>query len=744
MKKLFLMVLVCFSLSALAQTNFNVQFRSQLPYGSTVDLSNIWGYVDSLGNEYALVGAQTGLSIVDVTNPNNPIQKFFVPGTNSFWREVQVWGKYAYVTTEGCCNGLQIINLSNLPAGVTSKNWTGTGAVAGQVGRIHSVHIRNGYAYLNGSQLFGGASLIANLADPWNPGYVGNTQMSLSGNLRYVHDCYVRNDTMWAAHIYGGFYSVINVSNKAAPSLITTQATPGNYTHNTWLSDSGRRVLYTTDEVSNSVLAAYDVTSTGNMTLLDRLQNVPGSGSILHNTYIRNNFAVNSYYKDGIMIADVSRPDNLIVTGRYDTYTQGSGNGFNGAWGVYPYLPSGNILVSDIDNGLFVLTPTYVRACYLEGTVRDSCTNATINNVTVKILSGTHQDELSKLNGDYKTGTALAGTFTVTFSKTGYQTRSISNVSLQNGVLTALNVRMLPANAVQIAGGVVSNVLCNSASTGSIDLSISSGLAPVSYAWSSGAVSQDLNGLPAGSYTVTVTDAQGCTFSAVYAVTQPQALVQNSVIVQPSCSLATNGNLTVVVNGGTAPYNFQWNIIPPVVSAAAQKMLLATPANPPQAGSALLAGDTATLANVGAGLYQLVLTDNNGCSSQSTYTVNNPANPCSVLISMRVFVEGLYTGLQSMQPLLSGAATDTLVLQLRQAQAPFALLASSTATVSTTGWVTFTFPPSLWQQTCYLVIRHRNALETWSKVPLFIPAGSQQYILTDSSIPVLRPSSLMD
>jgi hypothetical protein len=131
---------------------------------------------------------------------------------------------------------------------------------------------------------------IANLADPWNPVYVGNTQMSLSGNLRYVHDCYVRNDTMWAAHIYGGFYSVINVSNKAAPSLITTQSTPGNYTHNTWLSDSGRRVLYTTDEVSNSVLAAYDVTSTGNMTLLDRLQNVPGSGSILHNTYIRNNF----------------------------------------------------------------------------------------------------------------------------------------------------------------------------------------------------------------------------------------------------------------------------------------------------------------------------------------------------------------------------------------------------------------------------------------------------------------------
>jgi hypothetical protein len=130
--------------------------------------------------EYALVGTQTGLSIVDVTNPVAPVLKFQVPGTNSFWREVQTWGKYAYVTTEGCCNGLQIVDLSNLPASINSKFWTGTGAVAGQVGRIHSLHIRDGYVYLNGSQLFGGAALIVSLNDPWNPVYVSNTAMSFA------------------------------------------------------------------------------------------------------------------------------------------------------------------------------------------------------------------------------------------------------------------------------------------------------------------------------------------------------------------------------------------------------------------------------------------------------------------------------------------------------------------------------------------------------------------------------------
>ena len=246
------LLVTVFFVSGLAQTNFNVQFRSQLPYGATVELSNIWGYVDSLGNEYALVGAQNGLSIVDVTNPANPIVKFTVAGTNSFWREVQVRGKYAYVTTEGCCNGLQIINLSNLPASVSSKYWTGSGAIAGTLGRIHSLHIRDSYLYLNGSQLFGGAALIVSLTDPWNPVYLSNTSAGFSGNIRYIHDCFVRNDTLWGANIYAGYFSVFNVSNKSNPIFISSQNTPNNFTHNTWMADNGSSVLFTTDEVSNS------------------------------------------------------------------------------------------------------------------------------------------------------------------------------------------------------------------------------------------------------------------------------------------------------------------------------------------------------------------------------------------------------------------------------------------------------------------------------------------------------------
>ena len=100
----------------------NVSLRSNLPYNYV--LSNIGGYVDSSGNEYALVGTFTGLSIVDVTNPASPVVKFNIPGSNSDWREVKTWQNYAYVTTEGCCDGLQILNLGYLPDSVPLKYYS--------------------------------------------------------------------------------------------------------------------------------------------------------------------------------------------------------------------------------------------------------------------------------------------------------------------------------------------------------------------------------------------------------------------------------------------------------------------------------------------------------------------------------------------------------------------------------------------------------------------------------------------
>ena len=85
-----------------------------LPYGN-LSLAGCWHYADGKGNEYALVGTSKGLSIVDVSNPAQPVERFAVPGPTNSWREVKTWKQYAYVGTEAENSGITIVNLGLLP-----------------------------------------------------------------------------------------------------------------------------------------------------------------------------------------------------------------------------------------------------------------------------------------------------------------------------------------------------------------------------------------------------------------------------------------------------------------------------------------------------------------------------------------------------------------------------------------------------------------------------------------------------
>jgi len=139
-----------------------------------------------------------------------------------------------------------------------------------------------------------------------------------------------------------------------------------------------------------------------------------GRGLVPHNVHVLNDFLITSFYKEGVIITDASNPDNLIEVGNYDTFpVQGDFAGFSGCWGAYPFLPSGLVLASDIDNGLFVIEPTYQRAAYLEGMVIDAETGMPIPSASVEILSDDPNFDLSQASGIYKTGQASGGTFLV-------------------------------------------------------------------------------------------------------------------------------------------------------------------------------------------------------------------------------------------------------------------------------------------------------------------------------------------
>lgn len=426
----------------------NIDSLSHINYQTlhNANLNDVWGYVDELGNEYAIVGTTKGTSIVDVTNPSNPVEVFWIPGTESIWRDPSVYGDYAYVTTEAH-DGLLIIDLSPLPASTALSTTFYTGLPGSELFSAHTCFVdENGYCYVFGSNKGNGGALILDVqTDPMNPVEVG-----FFDNW-YVHDGFVRNDTMYLAHISDGFFSLVDVSDKANPVLIGTQSTPNDFTHNIWPSDNGQFV-FTTDEVAGAYVAAYDISDPFNIVEVDRIQNSPGQGVLPHNTHVLNNFIVTSYYSDGITIHDITHPNNIIKVGGFDTYPSQT-TSFDGCWGVYPFLPSGTILASDITQGLFILGPAYVQASYLEGLVTDALTTNPVGNVEIQI-SGNDQTDHSLNSGLYATGILGVGNYDVTYSKVGYFSQTI-NVSLTQGSITFQDVQLVPIPPFNLTVNVV-------------------------------------------------------------------------------------------------------------------------------------------------------------------------------------------------------------------------------------------------------------------------------------------------
>jgi len=432
----FSLFLVNFSWSQYTPS-INIDSLSHINYQQLhgANLNDVWAYVDELGNEYAIVGTSKGTSIVDVTNPSNPIEIFWLPGPESIWRDPCVYGDYAYITTEAQ-QGMTIIDLSPLPqsTNLTSTIYTGTSNNPWQ--SAHTCFVsENGYAYIFGSNRGNRGAIILDVhTNPMSPIEVGVF------DEWYVHDGYERNDTLYLAHIYEGFVSLVDVSDKSNPILLGTRTTPNNFAHNVWPSQNGQ-YIFTTDEVSGAYIAAYDISNPSAIFEVDRIQNSPGAGVIPHNTHVKGDYIITSYYSDGVIIHDVTYPYNIIKVGSYDTYP-GQSIGFDGCWGVYPFLPSGTILASDITKGLFVLRPNYQKASYLEGIVRDATNNQELNDVTVQIISN-DQKERTNANGFYATGLFGIGTYQVSFFKVGYYPKT-ETVQLVQGQVVNLQTELTP------------------------------------------------------------------------------------------------------------------------------------------------------------------------------------------------------------------------------------------------------------------------------------------------------------
>lgn len=430
MKQLFVLALLILSPNLFAQLNANL--RSNVDYADPVN--DIWGYVAPDGTEYAIVGLQTGLSFVSLADPDNAVEVVRVPGDNSIWRDMKTFGNYAYSVADQGNQGITAFDLRFLPDSVpVRRNLYEFPETPGLTFRqAHNLYIDvvKGLLFTAGGdrRIFDGGVIVFDLngPDPLTPEYRGNVAPT------YAHDVYVMGDTVYASEIYDGELEMYDISQLDSVVSLGSTLTPFDFTHNAWTTADGAFV-FTTDERANAPVASYDITDQANPELIDefRPRLTVGTGVIPHNVHVIDEYLSISYYTDGLVVADASKPDNVIEVANYDTWT-GSDGGFNGAWGAFPYLPSGLTLVSDRSTGLYVIDVDYKRAARLEGSVRDREFGDAINNVRVNIATDQLNAVTTDATGTFKTGVANGGTFTVTLEAENYETLTLT-LDIANG-----------------------------------------------------------------------------------------------------------------------------------------------------------------------------------------------------------------------------------------------------------------------------------------------------------------------
>lgn len=329
-----------------AQGSPNVQLVGTFNQYSFVGYNDCWGYTAPDGKEYALLGVRSGTSIIEITDQGTLREVVFIPnpGGNSAWKDIKTYRNYAYVVNE-LEGGLQIINLAQLPVTATlAATYTGFPT-------SHNIYIDTARALLYAEGTSSQPVRILSLANPTSP-----VQVSFFGPpSQSIHDVYARGDRAYVSDGTGPLgtsYSIYNVSNPAAPTLLKQFFVPnGGYAHNAWLSDDGN-YLMTTEETVGKTVKVWNISDLNAMQMQGEYLAASG---LAHNTHIKGNYAYISHYKDGLRIIDISIPSNPIEAGYYNTYIGNISGIFHGAWGAYPFFHSGRVLISDMESGLTVV-----------------------------------------------------------------------------------------------------------------------------------------------------------------------------------------------------------------------------------------------------------------------------------------------------------------------------------------------------------------------------------------------------
>ncbi len=330
--------------------------------------NDIWGWTGCGGREFALMGRTNGSAFVEITDPENPIYLGNLPthSSNSTWRDIKTYLNYAFIVSEASSHGMQVFDLNQL---CDVSNPPVTFAETAHYNGFSNTHniainMQSGFAYAVGTNTCSGGLHMVNIQNPTSPtfagcfssdGYTHDTQCVNYNGPDPDHQgkeiCFSSNeDTL----------TITDVTNKAAPVQISRTGYSGSaYTHQGWLTPNHR--FFAMDDELDELFSGHNTrTRFWNVTNLDApVIQVSYDGvtpAIDHNLYVAGGLVYQANYRSGLRILGVSG-GVVQEVGFFDIYPTSDSASFNGAWSVFPFFRSGIVVVSGIEQGLFVLQP---------------------------------------------------------------------------------------------------------------------------------------------------------------------------------------------------------------------------------------------------------------------------------------------------------------------------------------------------------------------------------------------------
>ena len=455
----------------------NVDLLAHIPdYTPNGNAADVWGFMDLNSNrEYVIVGYDTGTAVFDVTDAENPRELGFIDDQSRAWRDAKVyqfwnatdnrWNAYAYVSAEDAADGLLVIDLTQLPHRVSRVGNVGSFPAA------HNVYLTNSdfstglsltgatpTMILAGSSLSDGRFRSYSLANPAAPVFVAAPATPAdqpAGDSLYMHDaasmivtdtrkdtqCVNANNSDYCDVLFdfnGATVDIWDVTIPANPvRLSRTPISNARYVHSGWWSED-KQYLFVHDELDErdlGVATTLKIFSISNLTAPTLAGTWTGpTNAIDHNGFARGNRYYMSNYTRGLTIFDITDPAIPFPVGHFDTYPSDDAVAFSGAWGVYPFLPSGNIAISDIDSGFYMVADNTLS--FAQGSLSFTTSafgNDETQNVAVAVQrTGGSQDavsvnwEIIGATGSFADVTTTSGTLSWTAGDAADQIISLS------------------------------------------------------------------------------------------------------------------------------------------------------------------------------------------------------------------------------------------------------------------------------------------------------------------------------